>query len=271
MKKRFAVYAVWLLLSLAVQPSPGWPQASDDELWSAFHAAVADASVAEPSDAVHDLIAITYSNPSLTWNDAFTPPRVLMITWTSWTGYGDYIGRRLRFTPTLMNTIRKRSASPHGAYLASRDVWVTAAPQLREFCVNHALAPQTLDLRLEQLLGLPPHNGKTLIVEFWVDPADLFRPAPDPSIDGVSSSFEFPPGVDPAYRDWFDSLKASSYGADGYPWTRLGYTYDWGGETEEGLSEFVIRMNAVVDVKAVYSTEEYCLPLSRTPHWALYR
>ncbi len=45
----------------------------------------------------------------------------------------------------------------------------------------------------------------------------------------------------------------------GYPWTRLGYTYDWGNPgSEVGLSEFVIQGGATVQVAQVYSTQAYC-------------
>jgi len=44
-----------------------------------------------------------------------------------------------------------------------------------------------------------------------------------------------------------------------YPWTQLGYTYDWGNpETEVGLSEFVIKTNSKVKVNRIESTLKYC-------------
>jgi hypothetical protein len=43
-----------------------------------------------------------------------------------------------------------------------------------------------------------------------------------------------------------------------YPWTRLGYTYDWGSSiTEIGLSEFVIKKNSQIIVHEVYDNESY--------------
>ena len=43
-----------------------------------------------------------------------------------------------------------------------------------------------------------------------------------------------------------------------YPWTGLGYTYDWGNpDSEIGLSEFVILGGSTVGVDAVIPTEEY--------------
>ena len=43
----------------------------------------------------------------------------------------------------------------------------------------------------------------------------------------------------------------NKYGPDGYPWTRQGYTYDWGGRTKFGLSEFVIKKGVPVKIKSV--------------------
>ena len=45
----------------------------------------------------------------------------------------------------------------------------------------------------------------------------------------------------------------------GYPWSRLGYTYDWGNpESEVGLSEFVVAAKSKVVIEKVYSNAEYC-------------
>ena len=48
------------------------------------------------------------------------------------------------------------------------------------------------------------------------------------------------------YRRWFDHQALIAYGRqDGYPWTRIGYTYDWGNaqpddsRSKYGVSEFV--------------------------------
>ena len=50
------------------------------------------------------------------------------------------------------------------------------------------------------------------------------------------------------YTGWFNNRKnyiysnARSYPASSpYPWTRLGYTYDWGSRNHVGLSEFVVH------------------------------
>jgi len=89
----------------------------------------------------------------------------------------------------------------------------------------------------------------------------MFRPSPDLEIDDTVASLDFPVGTPQEHIDWFDNLKATSYGDDGYPWTRLGYTYDWYPDmTDIGLSEFVIRKGTTVMVESVSAQDAYCTP-----------
>jgi len=45
----------------------------------------------------------------------------------------------------------------------------------------------------------------------------------------------------------------------GYPWTRLGYTYDWGSNAGEiGLSEFVLRAGSAALIQSITATNDYC-------------
>jgi hypothetical protein len=46
---------------------------------------------------------------------------------------------------------------------------------------------------------------------------------------------------------------------EAYPWTALGYTYDWGRQTENvGASEYVIKPNATVFIESVKTTKDFC-------------
>ena len=97
------------------------------------------------------------------------------------------------------------------------------------------------------------------LVEMWLKPDDLFRPTPDAEIDDSVADLFFPLGTTPEHQAWITSLISDSYGEDGYPWTRLGYTYDWGSiESEVGASEFVISEGAEVEIKSVNETANYC-------------
>jgi len=107
-------------------------------------------------------------------------------------------------------------------------------------------------------LGLPPNASNSVFVEFWVNPDDLFRPAADCEIGDTSAQLSFPDNATAEYKAWFDSNIIYSYYPMQYPWTRLGYTYDWGSsESHVGLSEFVLAQNSTVTVKSVTPTGEY--------------
>lgn len=223
--------------------------AAPADIQQVYAAALQDAKVAEPAEIVDTLTAITPDNADLSWQA--DSGRVLMVTWTSWNGYDGLVGQETQL---------------------GREVWVTATPQLQTFCQSYAATPETpLVLRLEQLLGLPANNGKTRFVELWVNPGDMLRPTPDGEVDDTVAELEMPgPEHFPSqqdyefHRDWFNlqmSLQAYDDPSKGYPWTRLGYTYDWGNaESEIGLSEFVIAAGSTVAVEQVYATEEYCTP-----------
>ncbi len=114
-------------------------------------------------------------------------------------------------------------------------------------------------LRVEQLLGLPANTKNTHIVEFWVNPNDLFRPAPDREISDKTAQIVFTNFSDSLYQKWYsDNVFASYYMGKSYPWTRLGYTYDWGNsKTEIGLSEFVIWRGSTIHIVSVTKLEDY--------------
>jgi hypothetical protein len=113
-------------------------------------------------------------------------------------------------------------------------------------------------LRTLQLLGLPPNNANTYFVELWVSPQSLFRPTPDNDINDTVAQLAFPASATPEYKQWFNSNIIYSYFPERYPWTRLGYTYDWGNSNSHvGLSEFVLKQNSTVIVKSVTPTADY--------------
>lgn len=213
-------------------------------LMERYRAAIEDAAVARPSEIERGLRAVGPEEPGLIWEGRAGESRLLVATWTSWTGYDGSEGREIS---TL------------------REVWVTLAPEIQEFCRRYRhRRRRPLTLRLEQLIGVPPDNGRTRFAELWVRPQDLFRPCPDPEITDSQCGLATPQGggflhLDEQFTAWFEARRASSYGEGGYPWTRLGYTYDWGNRRSRvGLSEFVIRQGATLAVHKVELTEDYC-------------
>jgi hypothetical protein len=201
--------------------------------------AICDASEKDPSEVSDRLVKIAPDNQKLVWRD-LDKNEFLAVTWTSWNGYDGKDGTSLQL----------------GA-----DVWVTAVPEVKEFCANFSADDPKRILKLEQYLGLPPRVGKTKFVEMWVNPADMYRPCPDKEIDDAICDLDFPPTVDPQHKEWYSNLQKVSYEAKGYPWTGLGYTYDWGNpESELGASEFIVKKGSTVFIRAVKSTLNYCQP-----------
>ena len=147
---------------------------------------------------------------------------------------------------------------------ARRDIWVTIAPALQEFC--RKLQLKDLALRLEQRLGLPPGSGDALFVQFRVPLASVgknfFRPCLDPRITTTECPVGGSPSQSPSwYPAWFYQQYFESYGDTPYhyPWTALGYTYDWSkSPTHFGESEFVIRAGATIQVESITPTAQYC-------------
>lgn len=206
---------------------------------SAYQTALRDAASIEAEEIFPRLVAIVSDNAALEWRNGL----LKVVTWTNYPGYDKALGQALPL---------------------SREVWVTTSPELQQFCraLPEALKtdPTRLQLRLEQKLGLPPGGNKDRIVALWVHPEDLFRPCPDAEISDSVCGTRFPDASSSGHQAWFGRLSAGSYVIPGgYPWTRLGYTYDWNpDDVEFGLSEFVIRAGSQVIVDSVTPTAAYC-------------
>ncbi|HEV3051085.1 MAG TPA: hypothetical protein VGX50_12300 [Longimicrobium sp.] len=160
-------------------------------------------------------------------------------------------------------------------------VWVTLVPEVRDSCGGWADADKAM--RLRQLLGLQPASPVQYFVEMRVPAAGMFRPTANPDITtdtlctpgqgGWECALDFPAGVsgkhvrfmvDQAFSAW---KKPNGYPAAGtgesprlgYPWTRLGYTYNWHpGSPRYGASEYVIDPGTRVTVTSVARIADYC-------------
>lgn len=202
---------------------------------------------------------ISPDNPNQHWNHGL----VSFVSWASnWQNYQDNQQR-------------------HFPILFDRDVWVTVVPELQSFCSKYVpTGGVTVGKRLIQLLGLSLGDdpSKREMVEFWVDPQFLFRPSFNPEITSHEAGLQFSASnpfllFQLSYYQWFSSQFDQSYKNNGqlitrdnknqkawaYPWTQLGYTYDWGDPSNHlGSSEFVIRRWSPVLVDKVQDTDSYC-------------
>ena len=140
-------------------------------------------------------------------------------------------------------------------------IWITTAPELKNRIKKES--PKDVNLRLIQLLGLPPTAQYSYFVEFWVRPVDLFRPCPDKEITDSKCDLCFPEGTDPEHIKWINENRISRYYQCDlyyqYPWGQLGYTYDWNPRNKShfGLSEFIIGANKTIYINRIVTTLEY--------------
>lgn len=197
--------------------------------------AVKDAMIADELEISNDLIAITSDNTYIKWDDK--KEKVLVVSWT-------------KYPSSYEN--KTEVVTSWG------ETWVTVAPQLLDWYKNTGEDVDNKVLRTEQLLGLPKDSKYTSFIELWVSPADLFRPSADNEVTDSTVKLDLPTDVTQDYITWYNGQIIYSYFPYKFPWTRLGYTYDWGNpDNEVGLSEFVIRKGSHVIVKNIYTTEEY--------------
>ncbi|MFA7360515.1 MAG: hypothetical protein WC139_05700 [Candidatus Kapaibacterium sp.] len=192
-----------------------------------FRNAITDASKPLTKSGIDTtLTPIINSNTQLQWDQA----NVLCVTWTSTTYFDDKIDSTI---------------------ITASDMWITVVPIAKVMMGHFVFETVNPELRMKQLLGMWPDKPRTRFVEVWADTNTMFRPCPDPEIWDCKCDTIFPANVSAAHMQWFNNEIINKYGPDGYPWTRQGYTYDWGGRTKFGLSEFVIKKGVPVKIKSV--------------------
>ena len=141
------------------------------------------------------------------------------------------------------------------------DVWVTQDNAVKAKCRQFPAATTVTDT--QKLLGLPANaDEKRSFVTLEVDTQAVFRPCANPSVQEKTCSATFADNVSQQYAAWYAHQASQSYQtAGGFPWTRLGYTYNWkAGANKVGVPEFVIRKGATVTPIAAQETQAYCTP-----------
>ncbi|WP_298892835.1 hypothetical protein [uncultured Psychroserpens sp.] len=216
------------------------------ELDSLFSLAMLDAQNPEPSEISHNLINLE-TNKNLIDTTINGEHYIKMVSW--------------KLNPAWYP---KKGKFNNG----NRVIWVTAAPIIKDSCRSFYKNHKDPNMRLRQLLGLQPFTPETFFLELWVKPSDMFRPGPDNEVNDNTCGLNLPNNVTPDYRKWFNNTRATQYNdckdtlfnQYGYPWTQLGYTYDWSPDnpTHVGLSEFVIKENTNMFVSGEYPNRVYC-------------
>ncbi len=195
-----------------------------------YENAVMDAMLAEDTE-ILPLVELVKEDDMTTWNDE---SEVLLLTWHS---YPDSYVEGETIT------------------LEYGHVWTFTDKEMYGWYEENGEDVTDFVLRFEQLIGLPPGDDKTHFTALWVDPDDVRVPG----YDTEQSITGFAEGEDEAFVEWFDdNIVGSYFGENKYPWTRLGYTYDWAdNDTEYGLSEFLILNGSEVEIEYTKSTEEF--------------
>ncbi|MEI6456105.1 MAG: hypothetical protein WCO93_07435 [bacterium] len=218
-----------------------------------YNLAVMDAKETEPWEIYRSLIAVIYYADStagqgnLAWSaDSLGRQRLLVVSWMSQSS--------TQYWP-LGKTFRTGNSQAHMS-------WITSSPQILDFLKKNSFTDSSsLHLRIAQLLGMPPDTKNNFFVEYWVYPENLFRPAPDPEITDHEANLYFPGDVSQKHRNWFIHEMLNKYDtgtSTAFPWTRLGYTYDWANPLHPvGMSEFVVDTSSLVTVKSIYSSWQY--------------
>jgi hypothetical protein len=231
-----ATLGVSTLYTAVIVPAFAPPPTLDER----YTEAIKDAMIADQNEISTNLTPITLNNSNLVWQGEGENATVLVVTWTKYAS--SY--------PLDQNVTTQWGKT-----------WVTVAPEIQEFFASNVAKDANYTIRAAQLLGLPANTSDTYFVELWVNPQDLFRPTPDNEITDTTAQLNFPTNATATYKEWFNGNIIGSYYPMAYPWTRLGYTYDWGDtKTHVGLSEFVIEQNATVTVKSVTPTVQYLTP-----------
>lgn len=244
MKKKRVAAGLLLLSMLAVLPScgtggksvpeeeafAGKDTQSAEELWDA---AVEDAVFSEDGE-VEVLVSLTKEDDRVIWDES--GERVLVVTWND---YEEDCSKG--------NSI----STEHG------EIWVTSLGEMEQWFQENSSGVEDWKLRFSQLLGVPGDGDYSQFTAFWIRPEYMIRPAyvTDVTAEMVN---DYSAVTDPQYKQWFDQNIINSYFAGEYPWTRLGYTYDWsGGSTDYGLTEFLIFDGSKAEIEFTRSTEEF--------------
>ncbi|MFO8233431.1 MAG: hypothetical protein R6U20_12290 [Longimonas sp.] len=239
--------------SAPIEETPGLVRADSSTLVIAYERAIWHAAQLGADSVVQTLTPVAPHNDTLRWQVDGDSTRWVQVT--TWTDDAPLPGAR---TPS----------SDGDTLTLAGDVWVTLTPAVQQFCRD--LPPEHHERRLEQRLGLPPYAGYTQFVTFWASTEDLFRPCPDPEITDRQCTATAPQPasrvrVAPEHTEWLDEQFAFSHQPGGYPFTGLGYTYDWGRPGQPvGFSEFVVPEGATIRVEDQASTAAYCTPEAAT-------
>ena len=205
-------------------------QTTNADSVSRWQIAMNDAVFAEDEE-IHPLVTLTAEDSRVIWDDA--RERVLLVTWHN---YPD-------------------ACDPGTSIGEYGDIWATSLGEMKRWFMENGEKVTDWELRFSQLLGVHEDEGYTRFTAFWVLPQDVVRPAFVTDVTKqMVNDYSLVTGE---WKEWFDSNILFSYFESDYPWTRLGYTYDWCGTQEYGLTEFLVRDPSRTEIAFTLTTDEF--------------
>ncbi len=267
----FLIGAMVLSISASSLSARNYTQAEK----RAYFAAIRDTRMPTQQEVYRGLLAVIPGNDQINtqrthgegirWEAEPGNSRVLVVSFMSRANYESYY--------------RENLEQHLESYPLKKSLWVTVVPELSWYFSRTPSCPPS-EGRMIRALGLNPAMDYEVLLEMWVDSGDLFRPSPDPEITDHESTLAvqigenqwiLPSDTNPfvkldntqmymdsawstpvTFRDWFVNRAQTIYTTAnesdpatwGWPWTRLGYTYDWGNPFSAfGLSEFILKIN----------------------------
>lgn len=144
---------------------------------------------------------------------------------------------------------------------------------------NKEFGKDNVDLRLQQLFGLPPltddNSKNTHFTIFWVNPESVVRPAYSSDVMTTVMTNSFVSQPDDVFYNWFTANTHYNYCMVNRAWTRMGYTYDWypyeegpNDTLEEkaarhfGLTEFLVNKDQTIHVVSTSTTSNFLQQLA---------
>lgn len=198
-----------------------------------YAAAVADSVKAEP-DEIFRLVLLNEQSDMVTWHE--DGERVLLLSWND--------------DPEVF--------VEDSTVTLSGELWTFTDKEIKSWYDGVAGSVTDWNLRLKQLIGLPPSSAYTHISAFWVDVSRVIRPAYQTDVTKQVDENCLENSPLGAHEAWFNDNIVYSYCISDYPWTRMGYTYDWAaGGDEYGLTEFLVLDGTEAEVEYTKTTEEF--------------
>jgi hypothetical protein len=205
-------------------------------------AAIADVQQLDSSKICNELMPVQKGYPGEEWATFNGKDMVLVVTLVDSSRLEKFFGR-------------------DDVYRIDREMgtWITIPGEWKSRrAAFEGLDSVAAHMRLLQMYGLSPDCDYDIMVQFYADPAGMFRPAHDPDITTTSAPLDFPAQVDEKlkigetnFREWYRYSVSAAYEDDSpLPWTQMGYTYDWHrGARHVGLSEYIVSHNTLIKVK----------------------